>query len=657
MKVSKSTTTPSNWPLIRIWATFLVAMALLIGPLSMFIFGAVSFGGLFFLWVKSSRGSLREGLFVVNGVMLFLCVGWFALNVVLEFSGSLANQSWLFAVAFLFPPLISHMFYLESTKESGPRSGAKVLIGVLYVLSFSASSAVTYLLIVHGVENEEILPLVSLLMGLMFALFVVSGGLSSYFLSRYAPAGVKKAGLSQQRRTNIVLLLSMVMVFVIVVIAGTGQMVELANMLTVLSRSLPLFFLFFNTYYEARFDFYDVFVKRATYFFIVLAVLYGYFSLIQKPLASLRVESSLAPWLFAMALLPIAMALPWGYRRLETLLDRVWLGRRYSSTEAVTYFLEGIQHSTTVPELLGEAERRLGAIFQARTRVLLDGASEGESDFPVVQMIDLRLRAGVAGKILMGSRPSEMPYFAGDLALLSALAEVLSYLLQNVSLQERKQEQEKREQQLVLDASRSELKALRAQINPHFLFNALNAIATLTHRDPDRAEETVEQLAEVFRYTLRRSDEEWVRVDDEIEFIRSYLQVEKARFGDRLSIVIEVDPQVERSLVPTMMVQTLVENALKHGVSEVKDGALIKISGRARDGYVEIDVIDNGPGPSARSSRFSSKESGRYGLANIRTRLEGYYGSRGSLELRRDGDEFTVARIRIPFEPKNGASS
>ena len=141
-------------------------------------------------------------------------------------------------------------------------------------------------------------------------------------------------------------------------------------------------------------------------------------------------------------------------------------------------------------------------------------------------------------------------------------------MLENVRLQRKRQEQEQVAQELRLQTSRSELKALRAQINPHFLFNALNAIASLIHTDPARADAAVEQLAEVFRYTLRRSEQEWAPLDQELAFARAYLDVEQARFGRRLSFSIDADPPLAGAQVPSMLLQTLVENAVKHGISQ-----------------------------------------------------------------------------------------
>ena len=162
--------------------------------------------------------------------------------------------------------------------------------------------------------------------------------------------------------------------------------------------------------------------------------------------------------------------------------------------------------------------------------------------------------------------PGTRRVLSEDLALMRSLAGVFGFMLENLRLQRKRQEQDLVAQDLRLQTSKSELKALRAQINPHFLFNALNAIASLIHTDPARADEAVEQLAEVFRYTLRRSESEWAPLDQELAFARAYLDVEQARFGQRLTCTIDSDHLPPPPQVPSMLLQTLIENAVKHGV-------------------------------------------------------------------------------------------
>src|SRR6185369_16453937 len=128
------------------------------------------------------------------------------------------------------------------------------------------------------------------------------------------------------------------------------------------------------------------------------------------------------------------------------------------------------------------------------------------------------------GQVTLQARADSIPFLSDDRRLLQSLTRTLGVVLENVRFRER-------EQELRWLASRAELKALRAQINPHFLFNALNAIAGLIPGQPALADETVQQLSEVFRYTLRKSEKEWVALEEEVEFVSAYLQVEKARFG------------------------------------------------------------------------------------------------------------------------------
>jgi hypothetical protein len=127
------------------------------------------------------------------------------------------------------------------------------------------------------------------------------------------------------------------------------------------------------------------------------------------------------------------------------------------------------------------------------------------------------------------------------------------------------QEKERQEEQLRALATEAELKALKAQINPHFLFNTLNTIAELIHADSDRAEATVERLAEMFRYVLNGSERGLVPLEEELAFLDDYLQIETVRFGDQLCVSRQITPEALELLVPSLVLQPLVENAVRHG--------------------------------------------------------------------------------------------
>jgi two-component system LytT family sensor kinase len=238
------------------------------------------------------------------------------------------------------------------------------------------------------------------------------------------------------------------------------------------------------------------------------------------------------------------------------------------------------------------------------------------------------------------------PLLSEDVALLRSLAGVFAFMLENIRLQRKRQEQEQVAQDLRLQTSRSELKALRAQINPHFLFNALNAIASLIHTDPVRADAAVEQLAEVFRYTLRRSEQEWAPLDQELAFARAYLDVEQARFGKRLEYSVEAEPAALRAQVPSMLLQTLVENAVKHGISRMRVPGHIAIHASVNGGRLALEVSDTGPGPDTETAGDRTGES--FGLRSVRDRLHGHFGANASLELQRV-NERTVARLELPL--------
>ncbi|MBI5167944.1 MAG: histidine kinase [Candidatus Eisenbacteria bacterium] len=167
------------------------------------------------------------------------------------------------------------------------------------------------------------------------------------------------------------------------------------------------------------------------------------------------------------------------------------------------------------------------------------------------------------------------------------------------------------------ELAQAELRALRAQINPHFLFNTLNAIASLISENPDAAEDVVTRLADVFRYALTSSSREHAKLADELAFLRSYLAIERVRLGDRLRVEERIEPGVESALLPSLLLQPLVENAVRYAVAPREAGGTIRLEARRVADTLEIVVGDDGPGflPGASPSGHG------VGLESVRERL------------------------------------
>jgi len=203
-------------------------------------------------------------------------------------------------------------------------------------------------------------------------------------------------------------------------------------------------------------------------------------------------------------------------------------------------------------------------------------------------------------------------------------------------------EREQMEERLRVMATEAELKALKAQINPHFFFNALNTIAALTHTDPALAEASVERLAQMFRYVLTGSEHGQVPLEEELAFVDDYLEIEHARFGERLQVTREVDPRVLSTPVPSLILQPLVENAVKHGHGD--DGRIdLDIRVEAIDEGVRITVADRGPGMPA---GYQIGNGPGHGLRNVDERLRKAYGRGLEVEVNEPGG--TAVTICIP---------
>jgi two-component system LytT family sensor kinase len=191
----------------------------------------------------------------------------------------------------------------------------------------------------------------------------------------------------------------------------------------------------------------------------------------------------------------------------------------------------------------------------------------------------------------------------------------------------------------------AELSALRAQMNPHFLFNTLHSIAALARTDPAAVEDALERLAGLLRRLLdvRRLSADQVPLGDEWEIVRDQLELEKLRFGDRLKVVTDIDPDALECQIPIFTLQPLVENAVKHGVAKRTEGCTISIAAHVRGDTLELEVRDDGPG----ADKYSTKADG-LGLRSLGQRLLAMHGDRGSMHVETGQGKGYLIRVTMP---------
>ena len=201
----------------------------------------------------------------------------------------------------------------------------------------------------------------------------------------------------------------------------------------------------------------------------------------------------------------------------------------------------------------------------------------------------------------------------------------------------------------------SELRALRAQINPHFLFNSLNTIASLIASDPEKAETITLRLASIFRYVLLHADRPFSSLDEEMDFLRTYLDIEQIRFGERLVVEFDLEPSIAHTAVPSLILQPLVENAIKHGIAPKVGRSRMLVQSKRRGGSLLLSVEDDGIGllgkrDQAEGSSPSDNGSGAgVGLQNIRERLQTMYGGGAGLTLVNVPSGGSRATLEIPI--------
>jgi sensor histidine kinase YesM len=213
------------------------------------------------------------------------------------------------------------------------------------------------------------------------------------------------------------------------------------------------------------------------------------------------------------------------------------------------------------------------------------------------------------------------------------------------------QERELRASQLEAQLAQSQLQVLKMQLHPHFLFNTLNAISALIRESPDEAEEMVSQLGDLLRMALETAGLQEVPFKKELEFLNHYIDIEQTRFQDRLRVEMAIEPETLDGLVPSMILQPLVENSVRHGVAPRPEGGCIKIKAWRDNSLLRLEVEDDGPGLCGDAPL---KE--RVGLTNTRARVSNLYGDGHGLKLRHAAGGGLVVSLSIPFRTVSGSS-
>jgi LytS/YehU family sensor histidine kinase len=212
-------------------------------------------------------------------------------------------------------------------------------------------------------------------------------------------------------------------------------------------------------------------------------------------------------------------------------------------------------------------------------------------------------------------------------------------------------DREVRTAQLESELTRAQLANLRAQLQPHFLFNTLNAISSHMYQDPSRADRMMTQLSDLLRKTFTSATQQKVILNEELEILRLYFAIMKGRFEERLEVVVHVDPECERALVPSMILQPLAENAIRHGTSRQSDVGRIDVSVRRNGGTLELAIADNGPGIDGDLESVCDRG---LGIKNTVERLRRMYGETQAFELTNGAHGGATVLVKIPFEVPPG---
>jgi two-component system LytT family sensor kinase len=395
--------------------------------------------------------------------------------------------------------------------------------------------------------------------------------------------------------------------------------------------SIPLAFAIL--YQDYRFALADLFLKQAlTLLAIILLAVTAYTALEPFAGTAAGVGALLACWVTT------ALVFPWLRRRVAWFVDRVIL-ERANYPHLLDQLSAEVQRIDSVDRVLDQACMLLTPALSATSVTWQTGTARPSAQDVGILTTDEPRYVLTVGPLAGGRR-----LLSDDLAMLERASVVIARRIDALRLTGERYEHMLREREIRALATEAELRALRAQINPHFLFNALTTIGYLIQNAPARAVDTLIQLTTLLRGSLR-SEGEFTTLGRELELIDCYLRIELARFEERLRVNVNVPVALRDLSIPALVVQPLVENAVKHGIAGAIAGGIIEI-------HADQEATETTPVLRIRVRNtgmpLGRRRAGGVGLRSVETRLRNYFGEGASFALGQDADGATVAELRLP---------
>lgn len=446
--------------------------------------------------------------------------------------------------------------------------------------------------------------------------------------------------------------------------------------------SLPLALVIL--YQDYRFALADIFLKRALSLVLLVGMAFGLYLNVAAPMMlDQRNDHTVAVGLLLGLWVMTALAYPWLRSGVTWFVDVVVLRRtNYEALRAK--IAQRIALLEAPDQVLDETCVRLAEALTARevtwaaANHLNDRANDKGRRSPLLPQLllppnqsrpSLLLKEPAQRETTILAPTAEPPQYyltigemdggrrlmSDDVAFLEAVAVMVARRIDAARVIHERCARDLREQETTKLATEAELRALRAQVNPHFLFNSLTTVGYLIQTAPERAFETLMRLTSLLRGVLRRSEGEFATLGEEIELIESYLEIERARFEDRLRVTIDAPRETRSHRIPALLVQPLVENAIKHGVSPSRTGGDVVISARIASGAddatpggdtLRITVRDSGLG--ANEEALAAGRNRGVGLSNVERRLKAHYGDQASFSIRSAPGSGTTVELSLP---------